>query len=104
MGCTHPFIEAVHDDKGKIVGGRCPSCRSVAYVGESFWTVWKRNVLRRPRWGALRAWVEDAGPPAALIAAAVCGLLGWEAEQLLILGLAAGWIGQTFLRRRSRRK
>lgn len=48
MGCTHPLgVEAIRDERGEVIGARCPSCKSVAYVGDSLWTLIKRNLFGR---------------------------------------------------------
>lgn len=46
MGCTHPSIlmERIYEN-GEVVGIRCQSCGSVAFKGDSLWTLIKRNLL-----------------------------------------------------------
>jgi hypothetical protein len=46
VGCPHPFgLDKILDEDGNFIGGRCPSCGSVAYVGDSLWTLIKRNLF-----------------------------------------------------------
>jgi len=50
MGCKHPFgLDPIRDDSGALVGGRCPSCRAAAYIGETFWSALWRCLTGRRR-------------------------------------------------------
>jgi hypothetical protein len=43
VACSHPFgVEAIRNDAGEVVGGRCPACKRVAYKGDSWWVTVKR--------------------------------------------------------------